>query len=246
MSGTYTVTVDIDVANQTVTSSDNSVTVPTSNFDIVTFDNKSCIRANNGDGATFTFGENVESFTCKIYLQSVNGFTLFAGGDTNSTRYSLVYNPNGYWYNPDYANFDPNNELVGVWVTVTYSNTNRTLTFDNGTTQFTRSINGYLINFSIACYDNRYNVYLTDFSFDVTIPESKYVNGSGVAEMWTNTKNYITAQLLGKSNVGHTHTMSDVTDLEVWNYDANSNSIIVSGGTDTWSYDSQSNSIIVS
>jgi len=40
--------------------------------------------------------------------------------------------------------------------------------------------------------------------------------------------------------------MSDITDLETWNYDPNSDSIIVSGGTDTWSYDSQNNSIIVS
>lgn len=76
--------------------------------------------------------------------------------------------------------------------------------------------------------------------------QKKYTDGSGVSEIWTNTKNYISAQLLGKSDVGHTHTMSDITDLEVWNYDSNSNSIIVSGGTDTWSYDSQSNSIIVS
>ena len=75
---------------------------------------------------------------------------------------------------------------------------------------------------------------------------SNYVNDNGVSEMWTNTKNYISAQLLGKSDVGHTHTMSDITDLEVWNYDSNSNSIIVSGGSDTWSYDSQSDSIIVS
>ena len=75
---------------------------------------------------------------------------------------------------------------------------------------------------------------------------SNYVNNNGVSEMWANTKNYISAQLLGKSDVGHTHTMSDITDLEVWNYDSNSNSIIVSGGSDTWSYDSQSDSIIVS
>ena len=27
--------------------------------------------------------------------------------------------------------------------------------------------------------------------------QTKYTNGSGVAEIWTNTKNYITAQLLG-------------------------------------------------
>lgn len=76
--------------------------------------------------------------------------------------------------------------------------------------------------------------------------QKKYTDGSGVGEIWTNIKNYIAAQLLGKSDVGHTHTMSDITDLEVWNYDSNSNSIIVSGGSDTWSYDSQSDSIIVS
>lgn len=76
--------------------------------------------------------------------------------------------------------------------------------------------------------------------------QKKYTDGSGVSEIWLNVKNYVYSQLLGKSDVGHTHTMSDITDLEVWNYDSNSNSIIVSGGTDTWSYDSQSDSIIVS
>ena len=76
--------------------------------------------------------------------------------------------------------------------------------------------------------------------------QKKYTDGSGVSEIWANTKNYITAQLLGKSDVGHTHSASDITDLETWNYDSSSNAIIVSGGSDTWSYDSQSNSIIVS
>ena len=75
---------------------------------------------------------------------------------------------------------------------------------------------------------------------------SKYLNDNGLSEAWANTKNYISAQLLGKSDVGHTHSASEITDLETWNYDPNSDSIIVSGGTDTWSYDSQSNSIIVS
>lgn len=40
---------------------------------------------------------------------------------------------------------------------------------------------------------------------------TKYVNDNGVSEMWTNTKNYISAQLLGKSDVGHTHSASDIT-----------------------------------
>ena len=76
---------------------------------------------------------------------------------------------------------------------------------------------------------------------------SNYVNNNGVSEMWANTKNYISAQLLGKSNVGHTHSASEITDLqERWDYDSNSNAILVRGGSDTWSYDSQSDSIIVS
>ena len=41
--------------------------------------------------------------------------------------------------------------------------------------------------------------------------QQKYTDGSGVAEIWANTKNYITSQLLGKSNVGHTHSASDIT-----------------------------------
>lgn len=76
--------------------------------------------------------------------------------------------------------------------------------------------------------------------------QKKYTDGSGVSEIWLNIKNYVTAQLLGKSDVGHTHSISDITDLETWNYDSNSDSIIVSGGSDTWLYDSQSDSIIVS
>ena len=87
----------------------------------------------------------------------------------------------------------------------------------------------------------------TRYYEDVLIlSNTKYLNDTGLSEVWTNTKNYISAQLLGKSNVGHTHTMSDITDLETWNYDPNSDSIIVSGGSDTWSYDSQNDSVIVS
>ena len=45
--------------------------------------------------------------------------------------------------------------------------------------------------------------------------QQKYTNGSGVAEIWANTKNYVTAQLLSKSDVGHTHSYNDLTDKPV-------------------------------
>ena len=76
---------------------------------------------------------------------------------------------------------------------------------------------------------------------------SKYLNDNGLSEAWTNTKNYIASQLLGKSNVGHTHSASEITDLqERWDYDSNSNAILVRGGSDVWTYDQQNDSVIVS
>ena len=76
---------------------------------------------------------------------------------------------------------------------------------------------------------------------------SKYLNGNGLSEAWTNTKNYIASQLLGKSDVGHTHSASEITDLqERWDYDSDSNAILVRGGSDVWTYDQQNDSVIVS
>lgn len=45
--------------------------------------------------------------------------------------------------------------------------------------------------------------------------QKKYTDGSGVSEIWANIKNYIAAQLLGKSNVGHTHSYNDLTDKPI-------------------------------
>ena len=51
------------------------------------------------------------------------------------------------------------------------------------------------------------NYVITDLNADTI----NYVDKFGVAEIWANTKNYIASQLLGKSNVGHTHSASDIT-----------------------------------
>ena len=69
---------------------------------------------------------------------------------------------------------------------------------------------------------------------------------TGLAKVFQRVKSFVASQLNSKASAIHTHSISDITDLETWNYDSNSDSIIVSGGTDTWSYDSQSNAIIVS
>ena len=48
---------------------------------------------------------------------------------------------------------------------------------------------------------------------DLSAETINYVNKPGLAEIWANIKNYITAQLLGKSNTGHTHVKSEITDF---------------------------------
>lgn len=206
------VSVTIDVANQSITSSDtNIIGVPTENFEIVTFDNKPCIRANGADYATFTISPVVKGFSCDVFLQAVDGFTLFIEFDTVlNTKYSLVYYPYGSWWNPDSKVFDSNNVLVGVWVTITYSSSNKTITFDNGTNKLVRTIDSSITDLSIGSYGGRYNIYLTNLGVETL---TKYVNKPGLVEIWANIKNYIAAQLLGKSNTGHTHTKSEITDF---------------------------------
>ena len=234
------VSVTIDVANQSITSSDtNIITVPTQNFEIVTFDNKPCIRATTNDYATFTISPAVKSFSCDIFLQAVNYFTLFIEFDTIlNTKYSLVYYPYGKWTNPDNVVFDSNNVLVGVWVTVTYSSTNKTITFDNGTNQLVRTVDSNIIDLNIGSYNDRYNIYLTNLSAETS---TRYVNKTGVAEIWANIKNYITAQLLGKQD-----TLVSGTNIKT----VNNQSLLGSGNVTftppTFAYDSSTETLTVS
>ena len=146
------------------------------------------------------------------------------------------------------CNIGSNN--LAVFITL-YTNDNGTLT-KVAENAYTGSGGSVLYLGMSRDYHTNLSSYMVEgiaFDEDIINPISaitKYLNGTGLSEAWTNIKNYITAQLLGKSDVGHTHSISDITDIETWNYDSSSNAIIVSGGTDTWSYDSQSDSIIVS
>ena len=46
---------------------------------------------------------------------------------------------------------------------------------------------------------------------------TKYVNNNGVSEMWLNIKNWVTSQLLGYSQTGHTHSADDVSNVVTTN-----------------------------
>jgi len=233
------VSVTIDVANQSITSSDtNIIGVPTENFEIVTFDNKPCIRANGADYATFTINHAVKGFSCDIFLQAVNSFTLLIEFDTVlNTKYSLVYYPYGRWHNPDSAVFDSNNVLIGVWVTVTYSSANKTITFDNGTNQLVRVVDSAIADLSIGSYNNRYNVYLTNLSAETS---TRYVDKPGLAEIWTNIKNYIASQLLGKQD-----TLVSGTNIKTVNNQSLLGSGNVSFTPPTFTYDSSTETLTI-
>ena len=233
------VSVAIDVANQSITSSDtNIITVPIQNFEIVTFDNKPCIRALNDNYATFTISPTIKSLSCDVFLQAVSGFTLLIEFDTVlNTKYSLVYYPHGTWWNPDSAVFDSNDVLVGVWVTVTYSSTNKTITFDNGTNQLVRVVDSDIANLSLSNF-NGYNIYLTNLGAETS---TRYINKFGLAEIWANIKNYITAQLLGKQD-----TLVSGTNIKT----VNNQSLLGSGNVTftppTFTYDSSTETLTVS
>lgn len=70
-----------------------------------------------------------------------------------------------------------------------------------------------LSNFELLGNTGNYiaNCYIKDLS--ITTYGKNYLNKSGLAEVWANIKNYITAQLLGKADSVHTHTKSQITDF---------------------------------
>ena len=93
------------------------------------------------------------------------------------------------------------------------------------------SYTNYQANFIID------NYVVTDLSLEIT----KYVNSSGVSEIWANIKNYITAQLLGKQD-----TLVSGTNIKT----VNNQSLLGSGNVTftppTFTYDSGTETLTVS
>ena len=154
--------------------------------------------------------------------------------------------------------YDIGSNTLAVFITL-YSNENGTLTKLVENAYRNNSANRLYFGVSRDYHTNLSSYMVEGIAFDEDIiinpnnnninPISaitKYLNGTGLSEVWTNTKNYIASQLLGKSNVGHTHSASEITDLqERWDYDSDSNAILVRGGSDVWTYDQQNDSVII-
>ena len=154
--------------------------------------------------------------------------------------------------------YDIGSNTLAVFITL-YSNENGTLTKLVENAYRNNSANRLYFGVSRDYHTNLSSYMVEGIAFDEDIiinpnnnninPISaitKYLNGTGLSEVWTNTKNYIASQLLGKSNVGHTHSASEITDIqERWDYDSDSNAILVRGGSDVWTYDQQNDSVII-
>ena len=70
---------------------------------------------------------------------------------------------------------------------------------------------------------------------------SKYLNGNGLSEVWTNTKNYIASQLLGKQE-----TLISGTNIKTVNNQSLLGSGNVSFTPPTFTYDSSTETLTMS
>ena len=151
-----------------------------------------------------------------------------ASNITNGTKYHVTlisqYNISGNTIKI-YLN---NNLVASTTIATTYERSQFLLLGNTG-------------NYMANCYIK--DILVTDLSTDTT----KYLNGTGLSEVWTNTKNYVSAQLLGKSNVGHTHVASDITNLSE-NWTVSGENLNISFGTSgsTWVYDANTKHLTIS
>ena len=181
-----------------------------------------------------TFSSEVTMFGRDINLMSRTHYGKNSNPSTTSWQY-LYFRGNtaheGYtnaWYGGYLEQvINTNGSARGRWFIRDTSESNLGIElFVNGSNKYVKPTENNAVNLGTST--NKWK--------DV---QTEKINGLAMGDILTHNVSEF-------ASVGHTHSISDITDLETWNYDPNSDSIIVSGGTDTWSYDSQSNSIIVS
>lgn len=172
------------------------------------------------------------------YNKKVNIFEFSVGtGSGNDISFYKPANYNGYYLYvngaKEYLSIASTESLdivgvltmynIAVFITL-YSNENGTLTKLVENAYRNNGANRLYFGVSRDYHTNLSSYMVEGIAFDEDIiinpsnnninPISaitKYLNGTGLSELWTNTKNYISAQLLGYSQTGHTHSASDIT-----------------------------------
>lgn len=200
------VPVTFDSTNQTMSVSDSSlITFPqnTSDFSIVTVNGTACITpitvsTAGANYVRFKIASSIEEIDFDSYITIPTAswnwnlwFQLVAPGPT---YYSLTYEPQGNWHNPDGLSCDL---TTGTWYTVKI--TNNTINIYNkstGTLVHSRALVGMPSELSIANFIGSTS-YLANLVLKRTIntEQIRYANTSGIAEIWANIKNWVSAHI---------------------------------------------------
>ena len=192
---------------------------------------------------------DLSNYVDKTSNQTVGGQKIFTSLFSKSRNLERGTLPTtNITEDPIFISLDKNNKRILAFYNYYYTNgTGRVslYVYNPNTTDYDNI--GLMFNFDNVNNNKSIQPNITNvYSLGTTSNKWKSVYANSYYLGSTAFGNIVTHNASEFAQVGHTHSISDITDLETWNYDSNSDSIIVSGGTDTWSYDSQSNSIIVS
>lgn len=204
------VPVTFDSANQTMSISESGlVTFPqnTSDFSIVDVNGTACltptVTTHDPDHYTaLTISDVIEEVEFDTYID-ISGapynFNLWfeAYGNGYTYQYSLTYDDgSGYWHNPDRASA---NLPTQQWYTVKITNNDSIKIYDKstGTLVHSRSFSGKLTYIKIARFESNTYIYLANLVLKRTINTEviRYANTVGIAEIWTNIKNWVLAHI---------------------------------------------------
>lgn len=200
------VPVTFDATNQTMSVSDSSlITFPqnTSDFSIVTVNGMDCITPTTVSTAranyvTFVLANTITEIEFDSYITiptaSWNWNLWFALKVPGPTYYSLTYEPQGNWHNPDGLSC---NLATGTWYTIKVTSTTVNIyNKSNGTLVHTRSLVGMPSELTIANFIGSTS-YLANLVLKRTIntEQIRYANTSGIAEIWANVKNWVLAHI---------------------------------------------------
>ena len=200
------VPVTFDATNQTMSVSDSSlITFPqnTSDFSIVDVNGTACLTPTTVSTAranyvTFVLANTVTEIEFDSYITiptaSWNWNLWFELVVPGPTHYSLTYEPQGNWHNPDGLSC---NLTTGTWYTIKVTSTTVNIyNKSSGTLVHTRSLVGMPSDLSIANFIGSTS-YLANLVLKRTINTEviRYANTTGIAEIWTNIKNWVSAHI---------------------------------------------------
>ena len=205
------VPVTFDSTNQTMSVSESSlITFPqnTSDFSIVDVNGTACLTPTTVDPnppehyVAFEISNSIEEVEFDTYADitgAPNAFNLWIEFCSNgyTYQYSLVYQyGKARWENPDRSSVST---LAQQWYTFKIINNDSIKIYakDTGILVYTRSFLGKLTYIRLGKFYANTNFYLANLVLKrtINIEQIRYANTAGIAEIWTNIKNWVLAHI---------------------------------------------------